>query len=201
MRGTQAFGDPGTRWGHNLVMLVLAKNNSSTKGKNMRIENVASVVTLDEIDWGQAFQFRFRDKNYIGIKTFIAVGSDRLPMVAVIWPSHPNRPDEPGIFEPAVLRGKALVALVDAAFVLSSKLDDTRLDDSATGAAGGILFSPGHAPVMSVRAGEGMKYLDLESSELLDQPKGRISAQVAKWSLVRKILGEFESIAEFKVAT
>jgi hypothetical protein len=50
-------------------------------------------------------------------------------------PSHPNRPTEPGIFEPAVLRGKPRVALVDAAFALSSKLDDPRLDDLATGAA------------------------------------------------------------------
>jgi hypothetical protein len=62
-------------------------------------------------------------------------------------PSHPNRPNEPGIFEPAVLRGKPCVALVDAAFAVSSKLDDTRLDDLANGAVGSILSSPGHAPV------------------------------------------------------
>jgi hypothetical protein len=30
-----------------------------------------------------------------------------------------------------------------------SKLDDPRLDDLATGAAGSILFSPGHAPLMA----------------------------------------------------
>jgi hypothetical protein len=48
--------------------------------------------------WGQAFQFRHRDKNYIGIKAFISAGADRLPMVAVIWPSHPNRQNEPGVY-------------------------------------------------------------------------------------------------------
>jgi hypothetical protein len=169
-------------------------------GEKMRIEDCPAVASIEEIQSGQAFQFRHRDANYIGIKAFISAGSDRLPMVAVIWPSHSNRQNEPGVYDAAVLHGKSLIRLSDAAIVLSHDLDDTRLDDAVTGAAGGILLSDGNAPIMPVR-GDKTRYLDLDTGELLDQPPSQISAQVAKWSLVRKVLGEFELIAEFKVAT
>jgi hypothetical protein len=167
----------------------------------MRMEDCPTVISIEEIQWGQAFQFRHRDGNYIGIKAFIPAGSDRLAQIAVIWPSHPNKPNEPGIYEPAVFRGKALVPLTDAVLIPSHDLNDRHLDDSATGAAGSILLSPDMAPVMPVRTGGAMKYLDLESSELLDKPRGQISAQIVKWSVVRKILGEFRVIAQFQVAT
>jgi hypothetical protein len=92
-------------------------------------------------------------------------------------------------------------SLTDAVLIPSHDLNDRHLDDSATGAAGSILLSPDTAPVMPVRSGGTMKYLDLENSELLDQPRGQISAQIVKWSVARKILGEFQVIAQFQVAT
>jgi hypothetical protein len=151
--GAQALWDPGTRWGHKIVKSVLGI-------KSMKIETRPSAVSIEEMDWGQAFQFRHRDKNYIGIKAFISAGADRLPMVAVIWPSHPNRQNEPGVYDAAVLRGKSLIGLSEAALVLSHNLDDTRLDDAVTGAPGGILLSADNELVMPV-CGDKTRYLDL----------------------------------------
>jgi hypothetical protein len=164
----------------------------------MKIETRPSAVGIEEMDWGQAFQFRHSDKNYIGTKAFISAGADRLPMVAVIWPSHPNRQNEPGVYDAAVLRGKSLIGLSEAALVLSHNLDDTRLDDVVTGAPGGILLSADNELVMPV-CGDKTRYLDLDTGELLDQPPSQILAQVAKWSLVRDVLGEPKVIAEFQV--
>jgi hypothetical protein len=47
--------------------------------------------------------------------------------------------------------------------------------------------------------GDKTRYLDLDTGELLDQPPSQILAQVAKWSLVRDVLGEPKVIAEFQV--
>jgi hypothetical protein len=165
----------------------------------MNQEHIPAIKSVEDIGYGQAFQFRHRDANYIGIKVFTQAGSDQLPLVAVIWPNHPMTPNEPGIFEPSVLRGKTLVTLPDALLVPSHRMEDTNLDNAANGAAGSILLFEDSAPVMPVRSNGILKFLNLETSELtLDEP-GRVTAEIVRWSIVRKILGEFEVIGEFRV--
>jgi hypothetical protein len=183
-----------------MIAKTLLPTNTERREKRGRVMRVlaSQIAILDNIEWGALFLFRHRQRAFLGVKVFMWAGTDQLPLVAVIWPYHPNGNGKPGILEPHVFGAKTLVPLPGASLVASSRIDDLQVDDLVAVEAGNILLFENHPPTMPVRYSEGrMWFVNLETGELSEQAPGRAVAQIVKWKVVQKVLDLFETVYEF----